>query len=184
MSTYIFGDLHGCYDEFTALLKNINYNENEDELIFTGDLIGRGPKPVETMDLITELKSRHPGRIHSVLGNHDLNFLSVSFGYHKPKAKDNLEVLLNSPKRNDYVSFFTSTPLLYADPEKKIAVSHAGIYPLWTIDEALRHTSVISRVLKDPLHTRVLLANMYADHPDHFEDSLTGSDLLNTVASL
>ena len=37
MSTYIFGDPHGCYDEFTAILKNINYNENEDELIFTGD---------------------------------------------------------------------------------------------------------------------------------------------------
>lgn len=119
MSTYIFGDLHGCYDEFTALLKNINYNENEDELIFTGDLIGRGPKPVDTLNLITALKAKHPGRIHSVLGNHDLNFLAVFYGYHKAKAKDNLDVLLTAPKLNDYIEFFKSTPLLYVDPEKK-----------------------------------------------------------------
>ena len=177
MSTYIFGDLHGCYDEFTALLKNISYNENEDELIFTGDLIGRGPKPVDTLNLITALKAKHPGRIHSVLGNHDLNFLAVFYGYHKAKAKDNLDVLLNAPKLNDYIEFFKSTPLLYVDPEKKIAVAHAGIYPKWTIDEAQKHTNVISKVLKDPLHTKVLLANMYADHPDHFEEQMLSSDL-------
>lgn len=177
MSTYIFGDLHGCYDEFTALLKNISYNENEDELIFTGDLIGRGPKPCETLNLITALKSKHPGRIHSVLGNHDLNFLAVFYGYHKAKAKDNLDVLLNAPKLNDYIEFFKSTPFLYVDPEKKIAVAHAGIYPKWTIDEAQKHTNVISKVLKDPLHTKVLLANMYADHPDHFEEQMLSSDL-------
>ena len=47
----------------------------------------------------------------------------------------------------------------------------------WTIDEAQKHTNVISKVLKDPLHTKVLLANMYADHPDHFEEQMLSSDL-------
>ncbi|MGN1156163.1 MAG: metallophosphoesterase, partial [Agathobacter sp.] len=60
MSTFIFGDLHGCYDEFSKLLEKVKFSESSDELLFTGDLIGRGPKPVETLNLILNLKKAAP----------------------------------------------------------------------------------------------------------------------------
>lgn len=56
MATYIFGDLHGCFDEFTKLLKKVNFDEHKDELMVVGDLIGRGPKPLKTLNLLMQLK--------------------------------------------------------------------------------------------------------------------------------
>ncbi len=47
MSIFCIGDLHGCYDEFQALLEKIDFDENRDEIYLTGDVIGRGPKPIE-----------------------------------------------------------------------------------------------------------------------------------------
>ncbi|MCU6222827.1 metallophosphoesterase, partial [Enterobacter cloacae] len=43
MATYCIGDVHGCYNELKELLCKIEFNVQKDYLIFTGDLIGRGP---------------------------------------------------------------------------------------------------------------------------------------------
>lgn len=67
---YVIGDVHGCYDEMTALLAKIESMDPEAEIWFVGDFIDRGPKVWETlcwaMEHITE-----SGRYHSVRGNHE-----------------------------------------------------------------------------------------------------------------
>ena len=57
MATYCIGDVHGCYNEFMALLEEIKFDEAKDELLLTGDLIGRGPFPVETMKAVMSMKN-------------------------------------------------------------------------------------------------------------------------------
>ena len=42
----IIGDIHGCFDEFEALLEEIGITD-EDEIISLGDIVDRGPKSVE-----------------------------------------------------------------------------------------------------------------------------------------
>ena len=59
MSTYVFGDLHGCFDEFIKLLEKVNFNPKLDNLVLTGDLIGRGPKPLETLEYLLNLNRQH-----------------------------------------------------------------------------------------------------------------------------
>ena len=44
MSTYVIGDIQGCYKEFKELLKQINFNKKKDTLWLAGDLVNRGPK--------------------------------------------------------------------------------------------------------------------------------------------
>jgi len=61
----IVGDLHGCYDELWYLLEKIDYDFNRDRVLFVGDLIDRGPKSEECLDLV-----RLDG-MYSVLGNHE-----------------------------------------------------------------------------------------------------------------
>ena len=39
MSTYIIGDVHGCYDQFVCLLNKIDYNSQKDKIVITGDLV-------------------------------------------------------------------------------------------------------------------------------------------------
>ena len=42
MSTYLIGDVHGCYDELIALLKQVDFTPGRDILWLTGDLVARG----------------------------------------------------------------------------------------------------------------------------------------------
>lgn len=43
MATYLIGDIHGCYRELRALLKQVKFEPQKDVLWLTGDLVARGP---------------------------------------------------------------------------------------------------------------------------------------------
>ena len=47
MAHYVIGDIHGCYDTLMALIKKIQFNPNVDTIYCVGDLVGRGPKPLD-----------------------------------------------------------------------------------------------------------------------------------------
>ena len=50
MSTYVIGDVHGCFDQFIRLLKKIDYDSKKDQIILTGDLVNRGPKSLAVLN--------------------------------------------------------------------------------------------------------------------------------------
>jgi hypothetical protein len=58
----VIGDLHGCQDEALELLDSLAVTVN-DRVIFAGDLVDRGPKRRECV----ELAMRHS----RILGNHE-----------------------------------------------------------------------------------------------------------------
>ena len=45
MSTYVIGDIHGCYDEFMQMLDKIALSDS-DRLLMVGDYIDRGGRTV------------------------------------------------------------------------------------------------------------------------------------------
>ena len=49
---YIVGDLHGCYDALMSLLSKANFNPHRDRLFCVGDLIDRGDKSIECLELL------------------------------------------------------------------------------------------------------------------------------------
>ena len=55
MSAYAIGDIQGCYSELQNLLNEINFDERRDELWFTGDLVNKGPKSLQTLRFIKAL---------------------------------------------------------------------------------------------------------------------------------
>lgn len=60
----IYGDIHGCYDEFISLRKKINPQKDDIE-VCVGDIITRGKDSIKTLRYI----QKH--NIKSVLGNHE-----------------------------------------------------------------------------------------------------------------
>ena len=170
MAVYCIGDLHGCYDEFQKLLAKVNFDDKKDELYLTGDLIGRGPKPLETMNFIL----RYQDCIHTVLGNHDLNFLAVTEGERLARPKDNLEPLLKASNYDEIVAYMRSRPLIKFCKEKRFAVCHAGIHPLWSLKDAKRYSKEFSAFLNTEELRPLLLRNMYRDYPALWSDDYQG----------
>ena len=62
---YAIGDIHGCLKTLKVLLKTLNLKEN-DELIFLGDYIDRGPDSKGVLDLLMGLKNAR-----FLMGNHE-----------------------------------------------------------------------------------------------------------------
>ena len=64
--TIVVGDIHGCYDELMELIEKVDLQEN-DRVVSVGDLITKGPKSREVLELFISDK-----RYSTVIGNHDL----------------------------------------------------------------------------------------------------------------
>lgn len=172
MAVYCIGDVHACHDELRALLEVMDFNPENDELIFTGDLIGRGPQPLQTLRFIKNLGER----AHTVLGNHDLNLLAVIYGHNQPRKKDNLDEILKSKELNKITDWLRTKPLLYLHPQHPICTVHAGISPQWNIADAIRCADEMNAVIRDDSVFDSFLAGMYSDEPDSWSEDLTGID--------
>lgn len=72
---FLLGDIHGDY---YALRNAVEYvrcqRPNDFRLIFLGDLVDRGPHPLECLWYLLNLAKTYPGRIMWIAGNHDIGF--------------------------------------------------------------------------------------------------------------
>lgn len=76
MAVICISDIHGHLDELKMMIDNI-INFKRDTLILCGDYVDFGPKPMETMLYIRELKNKNPDNVIVLIGNHDLMFLEA-----------------------------------------------------------------------------------------------------------
>lgn len=171
MARYIVGDIHACLEELKALLKQVNFSAQHDELWAVGDLIGRGPKPEATLEFLADLGPA----FKCTLGNHDLHALAVLCEVRESHPKHNLDPLLHSSERDHWIDWLRHHSLMLVDLERHHVVSHAGIYPEWGIHEALTYAQEIEDKLSGA-HFVDLLTDMYGSEPSTWSDTLTGTE--------
>lgn len=80
------GDVHGAYDELTTLLQDagvvdaeLDWSGGATHLVSMGDLVDRGPRSREVVDLMMRLEQEAAaagGKVHVLLGNHEAMQLS------------------------------------------------------------------------------------------------------------
>ena len=58
MSTYVVGDIQGCYKPLKKLLKKINFLKSKAQLWCVGDLINRGPNSLDTLRFLQDLDQK------------------------------------------------------------------------------------------------------------------------------
>jgi hypothetical protein len=85
------GDMHGAYEELTALLmetgvvdQNLHWSGGATHLVSLGDLVDRGARSRDVVDLMMRLEkeaAKAGGRVHVVLGNHEAMQLSGEHRY-------------------------------------------------------------------------------------------------------
>jgi len=119
--TLIIGDIHGCFDELSALLE-VFKPEHEDRVVAVGDLTVKGPKSRDVLELFMA-----DARFSSVIGNHD--FALVKHYRHGHKLKASQAKVFDQLRTNDdrYLKFLESLPFLLQVGES--VVVHAGLRP-------------------------------------------------------
>ena len=168
MKNFVVGDIQGCYKGLRKLLNKAGFNPNKDKLWAVGDLIARGPDSLATLAYLYDLGPH----FETVLGNHDLHLIACAYGISKPKSQDKLEPLMKHKHFSRYIDFLRQKPLAVS-PAKKILISHAGLYPTWSVKKALKLSSEVQTSLQSD-QIEDLLCNMYGNLPSKWDKNLKG----------
>ncbi|MED4073043.1 bis(5'-nucleosyl)-tetraphosphatase PrpE [Priestia endophytica] len=138
----VIGDIHGCYDEFVLLTKELGYQWNTDiplhpegrKLVFLGDLTDRGKNSLAVIDTVSKLVSKKAA--FYCPGNH-CNKLYRFFKGNKVQITHGLETTVaeyrsiskdkQSLVREQFMKLYEKAPLYLVLNKGKLVVAHAGI---------------------------------------------------------
>lgn len=179
MTTYAAGDIQGCLQPLLDLLERVAFNPKKDRLWVVGDLVNRGPDSLDTLRFLRSLGSS----VQAVLGNHDLHLLAVAQGVKKASRGDTLDAILTAHDREPLLQWLRQWPLVHYDPSLNITMSHAGIAPMWSRDQALSLSDEVSVALRDDKTFPVFMEHLYGNDPILWQDSLTGFDRLRCITN-
>lgn len=118
--TFAIGDIHGCLDQLEDLTDRID-PKDDDLLVFLGDYIDRGPKPLEVIDFIRNLAASVPCIF--LRGNHEHMFLEfLEFGANKTLyfANGGMKTIQSYMEPESFTS--------HAQVVKKISEEHRDFY--------------------------------------------------------
>jgi len=120
--TIVVGDIHGCYDELMELVEKVDLGK-DDRVVSVGDLITKGPKSREVLELFMT-----DARFTTVIGNHDLALRRKWNGEEielKAAQKEAHKELRG--EKDAYAAFFNRLPFTI-DLDTHLVV-HAGLRP-------------------------------------------------------
>lgn len=180
MANYAIGDIQGCYDSLRSLLTKINFDPYQDTLWVAGDLVNRGPKSLET---VRYLKSLGPA-CKAVLGNHDLHMIAAAHACAPRKPKDSFFDLLDAYDSPTLIDWLKQQALLRRIEinDKVFLLSHAGLPPIWSAQQALSYSREVETVLRSN-NLSDFLSVMYGNEPDTWHESLTGNERLRLITN-
>lgn len=137
MAIYVVGDIQGCMTSMEALLLEMGrhgFRMDRDEVWLAGDLVNRGPRSLD----VVRWAYANRGRVHAVLGNHDVHALLRYAGHAKEKKRDTLDDLLAATDAPVLFDWLRRQPFLR---QARVGTTqwvmvHAGLAPSWSVATA------------------------------------------------
>ena len=135
MATYVIGDIHGCYAQFTEMRERIEKRDPDAVFILIGDIVYRGKEEEKMLDWA--YRNITPGgKYQMVLGNHDDAFIEVFgdkqyetiYSLGKMRVSDDYSHLdADVDKLRGYAAFLAGLPLQKAVEAngQKYIIAHA-----------------------------------------------------------
>jgi hypothetical protein len=135
LSYDIIGDIHGHAEALKALLSGMGYRESRGawrhparQALFVGDFIDRGPKQLETVDIVRRMVDS--GSAQAVMGNHEFNAIAWFLPdpdqpgeymrpHHSPRSGNKnfrqheafLNEAIGTPRHKEVIDWFLTLPL-------------------------------------------------------------------------
>ncbi len=149
MSTFVIGDIHGCFDALAVLLDQLPFKSRRDRLWLVGDLVNRGPDSLEVLRWAHDTSQAMGERFAAVLGNHDIHLLARAAGIESEKRGDTLDEVLEAPDSEVLLDWLRTLPLIHQDTvgKRDFGMVHAGLAPHWSWSEALDRARKLGRKL-------------------------------------
>lgn len=168
MARFAVGDLQGNLTPLRQLLSEVGFQPGKDELWLVGDIVNRGPESLASLRFVKD----HDHCARMVLGNHDLSLLAKGHGIGKPSKRDTITDILNAPDQALLFDFLYQQPL--AISEDDWLMTHAGLPPIWSDDQALALSDEISALLTNRKARQQYFETMFGDHPKQWQPNLSG----------
>lgn len=180
MALYMIGDIQGCDAALGQLLDSIGFSPSRDTLYLLGDLVNRGP----ASDKVLRRLMHYGHSARCLLGNHDLHLLAVAHGVRPPKRKDTLDSILHAPDSAALLAWLQhqSMALRETIADKEVLMVHAGVLPQWSTDDTMALAGDVEAVLRGP-DSGEFFQVMYANHPDQWDETLSGFDRTRVVVN-
>lgn len=128
--TLFIGDVHSCADELSDLLDHAAL-ASDDRVFFTGDLLSRGPKPHQVLELFRKLGARAP------IGNHEQRLIDAhrarQSGEKGPRLSPSHQAIVKELEEPDW-ALLEAMPLFVDVPEHGVLLAHAGVDPSVPLD--------------------------------------------------
>jgi bis(5'-nucleosyl)-tetraphosphatase (symmetrical) len=132
MAVYAVGDVQGCYEALSCVLRRAGFDAGRDQLWLVGDVVNRGPQSLEVLRFVRSLGAS----AQLVLGNHELHLLAVAAGVRQLRSSDTLDAVLSAPDGSELLAWLAQQPLLHVDEALGYCMVHAGIPPHWDLAQA------------------------------------------------
>ncbi len=167
MATYAVGDIQGCYDSFRRLLDRIGFDDAADTLWIAGDAVNRGPKSLKVLRWLVD----HDRCVTMVLGNHDLHLLAFSEGLREKRKRDTFKSVRKAKDAEELLSWLRHRP--FAHRAEGWLMIHAGLWPAWTVDDAMACAGEAEATLRGD-GWREALASLYEGEAARWDPDARG----------
>jgi bis(5'-nucleosyl)-tetraphosphatase (symmetrical) len=180
MSTYLIGDIQGCYDGLQNLLHKINFDPAADKLWMCGDLVNRGGQSLQVLRLLKSIEQS----VSVSLGNHDLQILA-SYNRHPQGGSGNVEFeqVISAPDCELLMDWLCTQPLACWSEQFQLLRVHAGVIPQWNRQAVVSAGQEVSAMLQSAKRGK-FLRRMYGNRPKLWREDRTGWKRLRLITNI
>lgn len=180
MSTYLIGDIQGCYDSLQRILEKTAFDPGVDQLWSCGDLVNRGGQSLEVLRLLKSFGDA----VSVTLGNHDLHLLANHQRYPGGRSRNaEFNRVLLAPDCNSLLDWLCTQPLACWSEQHRLLRVHAGVIPQWDWQAAVRAGQEVSTVLQSDQRGK-FLRKMYGNRPRRWRESRRGWGRLRLITNI
>ncbi len=179
---YVIGDVQGCFEALKALLKEIQFDAEQDFIWFAGDLVARGENSIAALRFIKKLAEQ--GAAATVLGNHDLTLLAYARGIKPVKEKDNVRDVIDAIDSDDLIDWLRKQPMCLF-PNEQTILTHAGIPNIWSAEKTAQLAQEVEAIIAHD-DFEVLddfLKEMFGKEPALWSDKLQGHERIRCIVN-
>lgn len=158
MTTYAIGAVRGEFETLLKLLDMLQFDQAQDTLCFTGDLVNSGPESLATLCFVRDL-GKHATLI---LGNQELRLLGIAEGVIASQPGDTFDEILDAGDREVLLKWLRQRPFLHHESDYTLV--HAGIPTEWSLSQA----QILAMEAESSLsmgNQKAFLENIFADDP-------------------